>query len=620
MGRSLYVKLLLAIMAAYAVVAAGSLVADYRVQATDLHQQLITRAINSADILASGSEDPLARNDSVALENLVDLLNSERGLDYAAVIDAGGTVVASTRPAEVGKHMYSAILVSSDRSHTLPNGDVEAIAPVFPVQLNHYLGWVRVRVSNTSVNAALTHALLVDGIIRLIGVILFALLALWLARSILQPLKQLVRAAQRIRRGDYDERVSVSTHDEIGMLATVFNDMIDTLSRRIRHLTFLAEAGMKLASMPHSDADAIQSLIDELNTVLEMDGIAVYKHSASTWTLEVATGLTPAALDCIVNVLGVLSNPESHVRAIADVTTDPLLRPLHLDRAGLASLLIVWIGPAESYALISVSRQARSYEHEERGVALNFASQLAIARENERLFASQQEAIQAKDQFLSIVSHELRTPLTAIKGYADLLLQRDQHPTIHRFAKVIARQALRLNSMVDELLDVTRIDHDRFTLNRQLVSSQQLISEVVQNFRLLEPNRTINLELDPDLPEVAWDRNRIEQVLSNLIDNALKYSDGPVTVNAHCIGTAIWLSVSDQGPGIPPEEQAHLFERFYSGSKRTRQSGGLGIGLYVVQRIVEEHGGQVTIKSKPGQGSRFTVILPMATPKLTRVE
>lgn len=617
--RSLNAKILIALTLAYTLVAVGSFLAEYAVQESALHQQLVKRAVDGAELLASASLDPMSHGNTLSINTLISQLQSEGGLSYAEVIDNRKHVVGSTRPADVGKHVGRMSFAFSARSHTLPNGDVVAVAPITIQPVQYLWGMVRVRVSSGSIDGALKRALLIDVAIRLAGAILFVLLALWLARSILEPLQRLVRATERIRTGDYETLVPIDTQDEIGMLSAVFNDMMDALRQRVRNLAFLADAGSRLASLPGREVSVAGPLLDELRSVLEADGVVVYDRSDGDWKLDVSSGLSIAAIARIGMALRALPDQEARVRVIPDVMADPLLVPLGLDSVGVASLLLVHTGQGGSRGLAVASSRARTYGREKREVALNFASQLAIARENERLFRSQQEAIQVKDQFLSVVSHELRTPLTAIKGYAELLLQSDGERGSRRFTETIVRQSSRLNTMVDELLDVTRMDRRQFTLDRQTVCPSDLVTEVVEHFRLAEPGRPIELAIQPDMPAGNWDRGRIEQVLSNLISNAIKYSDGEVTVSVIVEGDSAAITVADCGIGIVPEDVPHVFERFFRGKSGDERVGGMGIGLYVVQRIVQEHGGAIHVVSEPGKGSAFTVTLPLTTPSPSQV-
>jgi signal transduction histidine kinase len=256
-----------------------------------------------------------------------------------------------------------------------------------------------------------------------------------------------------------------------------------------------------------------------------------------------------------------------------------------------------------------------SFTDEERDVIVNFAYQIGIAADNARLVEAQQEALQVKDQFLSIVSHELRTPLTTMKGYAQLLTRTlKDDPDSRRWAASIDAQIGRLSRLVDDLLDVTRFSRGQFELRRKETALAPILDDTVSRFRIISPQHTVRVDgVDRDVKGV-WDRDRLEQVLNNLIGNAIKYSPegSEVTVSARREGDAVLITVRDQGIGISKEDQDRLFDRFYRASPERRGGAtGLGLGLYVTRRVVEAHGGTVGVESEPGEGSTFYFTLPL---------
>ena len=225
---------------------------------------------------------------------------------------------------------------------------------------------------------------------------------------------------------------------------------------------------------------------------------------------------------------------------------------------------------------------------------------------------------QMKDEFISIAAHELRTPLTAIKGYAELLDRRlsaqDGRESDRRSLGIIRRQTERLSGLVNEMLDVSRIEAGRLQLNNEPFDLSALIGEVVNNLRVSTTTHILSLVAESSI-EVFGDTARIEQVLINLISNAITYSPegGEIDVRAQITGTSACVSVSDHGVGITPEEVPHLFDRFYRApSAGTVRSGGMGLGLYISQEIIARHGGMIRVESTEGAGSTFIFTLPLA--------
>src|SRR5499427_3554094 len=228
-----------------------------------------------------------------------------------------------------------------------------------------------------------------------------------------------------------------------------------------------------------------------------------------------------------------------------------------------------------------------------------------------------QEANRLKTEFVSMVSHELRTPLTAIHGYADLLLEEQQITGPERESLTIVKNnADRLLGLINDLLDLSRIEAGRVDLHCTSVDLAQLIAEVAGALRpLLEAKRQrLRLDLGEALPAVWADPDRVTQILMNLISNAHKYTwiEGSITVTARREDGCVRVDVSDTGIGLSPEEQAHLFTKFFRAHDRSPQaSGGTGLGLVITRLLVELHGGQITVSSAPGQGATFSFSLPV---------
>ena len=226
-----------------------------------------------------------------------------------------------------------------------------------------------------------------------------------------------------------------------------------------------------------------------------------------------------------------------------------------------------------------------------------------------------------KNELLSLVSHELRTPLTTIKGYADMLrLQRARFSAQEQesFLGIIGQEADRLARMVRDILDLSLIEVGALKIVRDWCDIALEVATVVERLdceNCLTSRNPVATDISSVLPPVAADHDRIEQILSNLLDNAAKYSPlgSPITVAAWVEGDELIVSVSDQGPGIEPEALPKVFRRFYRGAKRSgRHEAGLGLGLAICRGIVEAHGGRIWCESVLGQGTTFSFSLPLA--------
>jgi two-component system, OmpR family, phosphate regulon sensor histidine kinase PhoR len=230
-----------------------------------------------------------------------------------------------------------------------------------------------------------------------------------------------------------------------------------------------------------------------------------------------------------------------------------------------------------------------------------------------------------REEFVANVSHELRTPLSLIKGYVETLLDgaRNNPDVAEHFLRIIARNAERLDLLIQDLLTISALESGRVQINLQPVSVRALAEKVFADLKSRAAAREVTLKNElPDLVANA-DEGRLDQVLANLVDNAIKYgrAHGSVVVGGKSLdGDKIEVFVQDDGPGIPPESLDRVFERFYRVDKaRSREQGGTGLGLSIVKHIVQNHGGEVWAKSEPGKGATLFFTLPALAAKPVEV-
>ncbi|AUX23599.1 uncharacterized protein SOCEGT47_041260 [Sorangium cellulosum] len=273
----------------------------------------------------------------------------------------------------------------------------------------------------------------------------------------------------------------------------------------------------------------------------------------------------------------------------------------------LGALSLVWVEPEERFEPPDVA------------VALDIAQRAALCLENARLLRLTREAVQVREEFVSVASHELRTPLSALTLQIQGLIRAIRRaggalPAEQTLARLSQadRQIDRLSQLIDTLLDVTRIDSGQLDLHLEEVNLCAVVREVAA--RLGPEMQRSGCSLELDLPERVlglWDRLRIEQVVTNLFTNAIKYGcNKPIRIRIAVDGHAAVLEVVDQGIGIAEEHLGRIFERFER-AVPTSSYGGLGVGLYVVDQILRAHGGTIRVESAPGQGARFHVALPL---------
>ena len=233
----------------------------------------------------------------------------------------------------------------------------------------------------------------------------------------------------------------------------------------------------------------------------------------------------------------------------------------------------------------------------------------------------QKQLEQMKDDFVGTVSHELRTPLTAIKGFVELVADGDAGPLTDEqrdFLQIAARNTDRLGSLINDLLDVNRIDSQRLEIRSDPTDLAAVLADVAATFRSMAESKGLGFQVQIDrLPEIMGDGPRLVQVFSNLVSNAIKYTPaGEVGIRSRVAQNGIETIVHDTGIGLSPEEQTQLFTKFFRARNPVvTDSGGTGLGLVIAKAIVQKHGGTIEVASVVGEGTRFRVVLPIQSPR-----
>ena len=288
--------------------------------------------------------------------------------------------------------------------------------------------------------------------------------------------------------------------------------------------------------------------------------------------------------------------------------------------AVIALVIARWLARGMTQPLRDMAQAARRMEVGDytTRVSTNSRDEVGqLATAFNRMSGELENLEQSRRDLVANVSHELKTPITAIRAHLETLLDGVEQPAPETL-QVMLTQSERLGRLVEQLLDLSRLESGEVPLLREDVTLEPLVAQVVSEIEVARMNRGVHLgqELPAELPAVSVDRERVHQVLFNLVDNAVRFTPpgGEVVVSAHRHNGSVEISVADTGVGIPPEHLPRLFERFYRvDTARSREDGGTGIGLAIARSVVEAHGGHIKAESELGRGSIFTFDLPVAS-------
>lgn len=407
------------------------------------------------------------------------------------------------------------------------------------------------------------------------GLVISVLLSFLLSRAMVTPIRALTRGAQRVAEGDFGHEIQVESHDEIGVLTNAFNAM----SRQLQ-----------------STLQEVESERTKLSTLfLHMtDGVVAFNQSG-----EVIHS-NPAAEEMLGQAI-----PVGGLVTYGDLFQDmvPLETVLTTDRDCL-EIETVW---GERILLLLLA----PFNREKQVGVLVVVHDVTQQVKNETM----------RKEFVANVSHELRTPITNIRSYAETLAENPDLPpdTTASFLGVILSESDRMTHIVQDLLTLSRFDSGHSELNLTTFPFAGLLEESCQAMRIEAQRRghTLRLEGTDGLPAIRADRERISQVVMNVLSNAIKYTPdgGRIVLTAGCTPDRVWLEVADNGIGIPPEDRDRIFERFYRVDKaRSRESGGTGLGLSIAQEIVRQHQGSLTLVDRPGPGTTLRLELKREGP------
>lgn len=412
-----------------------------------------------------------------------------------------------------------------------------------------------------------------------LGIIISIIIGYFLSRAITTPISNLTKRAKRLSEGQFDPRVeNIKADDEIGILAETFNDMSSTLKGT---LSDISTEKNKIEAILQNMTDGVMAF--------GTDGKIIHINSTARKMLNIEN-VEQYRFDKLFSILG------------ADILIGDLLY-LEEKRSCEREVTKDNIALKVNFAVFDDERNKTG------GV-------LAVLHD----ITKQQKLENSRREFVANVSHELRTPLTTVKSYAETLLDFvKDNKTAAAFTNTILNETDRMTRLVKDLLVLSSLENSA-SLNKTVFSLKAMIHDVVSTMTLVasEKGHRLQFKQSSELPEFYGDSDKLEQVLYNIISNSIKYTPngGKIIVRAGKVYHEIQIEVQDTGIGIPEKDLSRIFERFYRVDKaRSRELGGTGLGLAISKSIIDSHGGQIHIDSKPGEGTSVLITLPIVKKK-----
>ncbi|MGR3310390.1 MAG: two-component system histidine kinase PnpS [Candidatus Brocadiales bacterium] len=422
-----------------------------------------------------------------------------------------------------------------------------------------------------------------------LAAVFFALFfSFFVAKTLTEPLTDIVHAVRNISEGNFRARAWVLSKDEIGTLAESINQMGDKLEERIKTISKHTNELMAILS----------SMIEGV--------IAIDKDERVMMINEAAKKMFNLCDDKIINrpYWEIIRNNELY-NCIAKVRVEGHTRSTEItdvfpgDKVFRAQVAPIFEHPHTSFPLVEGEKKAT-------GAVLVF-NDITDLRRLEKM----------RIDFVANVSHELKTPITSIKGFVETLKERalNEPENAQKFLGIIESHTDRLNNLINDLLNLSRIESKDIPLKITEIDPLPIINKVAGCFAdmVQERRQVLSVRFPDDFPRLMADESLLEQAITNLLDNAVKYTQDGGNITISGVNEENWtrIEVADTGIGVPTKDIPRIFERFYRVDKaRSREMGGTGLGLAIVKHIMAAHSGSVTVESTLGDGSKFTLLFP----------
>jgi two-component system sensor histidine kinase/response regulator len=438
------------------------------------------------------------------------------------------------------------------------------------------------------------HSGVVLGVIGTVfRLLVLAAIIAYLLRFVVAPIRRVADATERVAAGELDVAVPVTGPGEVGQLARSFNEMSHALTQ---HQQELAQQNVDLERLANVLRAVLDSTIDGILLSDAEGNMQLANRPLVRLTREMGMSYDGTIVDRLLSVEHRVRDKEAYRKTMEGLRDNPDESTFDEFEDGVTG---------------RVYQGFTSPVLDDRG---GFLGRLWTLRD----VTDQRELDRLKDEFVATVSHELRTPLTSMMGFLEMIREGEAgelNDEQQRFLAIVYRSSERLQRLVGDLLFVARLDANGLQLQFADTQLDEIVRDAVESSGALARAREITLvaEVEP-VPPVSGDKERLSQLIGNLISNALKFTPagGRVTARAFVDGSRAVVEIVDTGIGIPPAEQSRLFQRFFRSSTATEQAiPGTGLGLVISRAIAEAHGGTIDVASQPGEGTTFRVEIPL---------
>ena len=523
--------------------------------------------------LCAGAEE----GGAARLQELVEVRAGSLGVDYSTrnyyILDGGGTLLLGSD--ERSGLDATANLLAAENGRVGDESDITAdfmdVAIPIPEGEPDYI--VYILDSKETVSGLNTQLFMIIMQALVIGLLISLLLSFLLSKTMVGPIEKLTAGAEKVAAGDFESRLPVESTDEIGILTGTFNEMASVLQQTLA---------------------AVENERTKLDTLfLHMtDGVVAFDHTGRL------IHRNPAAVTMLGRTLGEDSRYDQLFGSLY-----PMEQILALRRPDYAEAQQV-VGDR----MLELYLAPFSSDQEKGGVLIVLHDVTEQHRNEER-----------RKEFVANVSHELRTPLTNVRSYAETLRSAEgdiPQEMENSFLDIIISETDRMTHIVQDLLTLSRLDAGNTEMRFAPFSFRESVANVCRA-NAMEARRhghSLTCTLAENMPEISGDRQRLEQVVTNILGNAIKYTPdgGHIAVTGGGSGRSVWVEVTDDGIGIPEKDRDRIFDRFYRVDKaRSRESGGTGLGLSIAKEIVERHHGSLRLVPREGRGTTIRLVLPI---------